>query len=136
MNENKSAPTNAATSAGVTGTFGGRFSHSQNNISAQDRQGLRAVLLEGEPNAQTAAEIASMLGITPREVTRQIEQARLMGEPICAGQAGYFLPTSVEELRRYARAFDRRLRHIKNTRAALEDMIIKASGQTTLEGVD
>ena len=38
----------------------------------------------GKENARTASELAQLTGLTPREVTRLIEQARRHGEPICA----------------------------------------------------
>ena len=106
------------------------------NMRRGNSQGVCSCLLEGKNNAQTASELASVLGITPRQVTRQIEYERLMGEPICAGQNGYYFPANIDDLRHYAHAFDRRLRHIKATRAALEDMLVAVTGQTELEGVD
>ena len=84
----------------------------------------------------TAAELARALGCIPREVTRQIERERIMGVPICASGQGYFLPATVEELERYRRSFDRRLKHITATRRALEDAFLRVTGQTSIWGAD
>ena len=116
---------------------GASFPTEDFNTAVGSRQvAICGILQIGQANALSARELSKVTGWTEREVTRAIEAARLSGNPVCACRWGYFLPETPDDLRCYARAFDRRLRHIKNTRAALEDMIIEASGQTTLEGVD
>lgn len=137
MSEKKNAQADAATSARAMEEIERNSSHNQSITGCTVSQcGICSVLHEGQENALSAREIARITGATQREVTRAIEVARLSGNPVCACRWGYYLPETTDDLRHYVHAFDRRLRHIKNTRAALEDMIIKASGQTTLEGVD
>lgn len=99
---------------------------------ARGKQGIFWLLLCGEQNAQSAGELAQIAGCKPREVTREIEQLRLDGVPVCAGRYGYFIAGNTAELERYCKAFNRRLRSIKATAAALGDMIAEAAGQETI----
>lgn len=100
-----------------------------------DRQGICALLLQGETNALTAAELARLAGQTPRDVTRSIQRARLAGKPICASGAGYFLASDAAELARCVRGLDRRLREIRRTREALGDILQEMTGQLHIDRV-
>lgn len=107
---------------------------SKNITSTKNRQGICGLLLRGESNAITAAELARITGQTPREVTRAIQRARLAGKPICASGTGFFLASDSRELARYVRGLDRRLGEIRRTREALGDVLAAATGQTCVEG--
>ena len=106
----------------------------ENIILAKTSQGICALLLQGEANALTAAELARLAGQTPRDVTRSIQRARLAGKPICASGAGYFLASDAAELARCVRGLDRRLREIRRTREALGDILQKTAGRESVKG--
>jgi len=63
-------------------------------------------LSTGRENAHTARKLADWTGSKPREVTRQIERARLDGALICATcnaeRPGYYLANDAEELTDYS----------------------------------
>ena len=117
-----------------TAAFAGATdSTAQHSTAAAERQGICALLLHGEANAQTATELARITGRTPREITRAIQRARLTGKPICASGAGFFLASDARELARYVRGLDRRLHEIRRTLEAMDDVLAAATGQTRME---
>ena len=95
--------------------------------------GVVALLSVGEDNALSARELAGVMGWNVRDVTRAIQRARVAGAPICASSSGYYLGGNADELRRYVRALDRRLREIRKTREGLGRALDAATGQTRLE---
>lgn len=99
---------------------------------------LADFLPHGAAHAITGAELARILGCTPREITRSIESLRRRGVPVCAScrePRGYYLASDPEELRDYLRILDSRLREIRSTRAACRDTLAVLYGQRELEGV-
>ena len=138
MANSKKAPADAVTSAEAAGTaLGGSIPAFDSIKQKEDSQGILALLLHGESNAQSAAELARIMGFKDsRPITKEIYRLRLLGAPLCATGKGYFLPNDTSELARYTRAFDRRLRQIRATREALNDMLNEATGQTTIDAED
>ena len=97
-----------------------------------------ALLGYGKENARTASELAQLTGLTPREVTRLIEQARRRGEPICASGdnscRGYYKAATPAELAQYTRSLNRRLHTIREGLDALICTLEKWSGQVSIGG--
>ena len=97
-----------------------------------------ALLGYGKENARTASELAQLTGLTPREVTRLIEQARRRGAPICASGdnscRGYYKAATPAELAQYTRALNRRLHTIREGLDALICTLEKWSGQISMGG--
>lgn len=80
-------------------------------------------LLTGAENAQTAKEICSILGISQRELTQEIERERREdGKPICAStdtkNPGYFLAANKDEMQRFCNSLFHRAGEIHKTRKA------------------
>ena len=80
------------------------------------------VLGKGVSNATPGRQLCSLLGITPRELTKAVENERRSGQPICASSdssnPGYYLAESREEMERYCRALWHRAGEIFKTRRA------------------
>ena len=112
--------------------LGGSIPVSDNTKRTQTSQGILHLLSVGESNAISAAELARVLGWNARSVTLEINRLRLAGVAICASGAGYFLPADAADIARYARSFDRRLKQMHATRAALDNALTAATGQSTL----
>ena len=103
------------------------------------RQVVAAALLAGAENAIEGAALATTLGFKDRRaLSKQIERERRSGQPICAAVAGnsrgYYLASNPDELQRYIRALDRRLREIRRTRDACGDTLRRMTGQEVLKG--
>lgn len=92
------------------------------------------ILGKGITNATPGRQICSLLGITPRELTRAVETERRNGQPICASSdstnPGYYLAETREEMERYCRALWHRAGEIHKTRRACQ----KALEQLPAEG--
>ena len=101
--------------------------------------GLVDFLPVGRANAITGRELASLLELTVRDVSRMVEAARADGCPICAScdtaRPGYFLTEDPDELERYIASLDRRLRAIRRTRLALEETLLRQTGQIRIGGM-
>ena len=54
---------------------------------------------EGSDNAVSMKGLARITGSTPRDVRREILNARLSGELICSNEHGYFRPTTEDEVK-------------------------------------
>lgn len=68
------------------------------------------VLNVGKQNALTAKEIANLLGIDERAVTRQIRKEREQGYLICSSKdlnGGFFLPENKAEAEEFVRRIER-----------------------------
>ena len=67
----------------------------------------------------TAGELAQLLQVTPRVITRRIEQERRSGYPIAAGcgegRRGYYAAGSREQMLRYCQELQNRLNTINRT---------------------
>ena len=90
---------------------------------------ISEILGTGRENATTGAALAAFYGISIREVTKEIENERLAGVPICATMgtpAGYFLPATIEDLRVYCKSLERR-------RDAIERVLQACKRESLLE---
>ena len=85
---------------------------SENSLTAE----LLAVLKAGEQNAVTSRQIQKAFGLRQRELRRIVESCRKKGVYILASDSGYFFPENDEELRRFIRRENNR---IKSQRVAL-----------------
>lgn len=99
---------------------------------------IHELLSKGASNAVPGRQLADALELDTRAFTRQIERERQAGEPICAittgADKGYFLAADAEELNRYCKSLDRRLKNIQKTRNAVGDTLTKMMNQTEMEG--
>ena len=94
-------------------------------------------LHEGAAAALTSAELAKLLHIEPREVQKHVQAARLRGIPICASNTepyGLYIAETPEELERYLKSFNRRLKEMNTTVLALGNTHAEMIGQQTIEG--
>lgn len=82
------------------------------------------MLQTGQSNAQSATNLARVLGVHKRDVSRMVERERRAGYPICATSngrdPGYFLPVDREDMRHYINRLRHREAEIAETRAACE----------------
>lgn len=97
------------------------------------------VLLFGAENAVEGSTLAAVLGFKDRRaLSKQIERERRSGQPICASVAGskrgYFLTDDPDELQRYIRALDRRIREVRRTRDACTETLRRMTGQEIVKG--
>ena len=100
---------------------------------------VASALPTGAENAVDGATLAAALGLkNRRELSKAIERERRSGQPICAAVAGdhrgYYLATAPDELDKYIRSLDRRIREIRRTRDACSETLCQMSGQKILEG--
>lgn len=141
MSENKKAPAGAGTPTKATETAalgGAAVSCVYSTTPASVRQ-VTAYLPIGASNAISGKELATTLGFKDRRaLSKQIERERRSGQPICAAVAGnsrgYYLASNPDELQRYIRALDRRLREVRRTRDACGDTLRQMTGQEVLKG--
>ena len=106
------------------------------NTSSPSRQAVSDLLGVGRDNAQTARDLAAVLGWSPREVTREIEIERREGVPILAEAAarpGYYLPSNDQDWDRYIKSLAHRSREVRRTLAALTATRARLAGQ---QGID
>lgn len=100
---------------------------------------VASVLPTGSENAVDGATLAAALGFkNRRELSKQIERERRNGQPICAAVSGenrgYYLAADSDELSRYLRSLDRRIREVRRTRETCGETLRRMSGQEILEG--
>ena len=133
--------TAATTERAEATTLGGVAASSGSNCitSTEPRQVVSAALLTGAENAIEGATLAAALGFKDRRaLSKQIERERRSGQPICAAVAGnsrgYYLADDPDELQRYIRALDRRIREVRKTRDACGETLRRMTGQETMWG--
>ena len=142
--ENKKAHPEAATSEQAKGSdCPSHDSHFNSNTSGKARQSMpvSSVLQHGEQSAVPGRYLVGLLGFKDgRELTRAIEKERLEGSPICATtnseNPGYFLAESPGELEQYIKSLDRRLFHVRATREACQDTLLRMTGQRKIDEVN
>jgi len=84
---------------------------------------IASLLLHGEGNAISAAELARITGQTVRDITRRISQERRQGAPIMSSPAsGYWIAEDAAEIKRCVAALHARAAEIHKTAKALEDI--------------
>lgn len=86
----------------------------------------------GERSAIPSSYLCKILGISRRQLTREIERERRAGAFICASGSGYFLAENVFEFRCYLRTLESRARELDTTRSAL----IAAAGRMGVQGFE
>lgn len=84
----------------------------------------------GERSALPSSYLCKILGISRRQLAREVERERRSGAFICASGSGYFLAENVFEFRCYLRTLESRARELDTTREAL----IAAAGRRRVEG--
>ena len=142
MSEKEKARSTAATvKRAEATTLGGVAASSDKNCttSMDTRQVVSAALLTGAENAIEGAALAAALGFKDRRaLSKQIERERRSGHPICAAVAGnnrgYYLTDDPDELQRYIKALDRRIREVQKTRNAWGETLRRMSGQEVIGG--
>lgn len=96
---------------------------------------LSDYLRKGRENAISEGDLAALLRVSARDISKMAERERRSGAPICAATSsppGLYLAASPEELERYTRRLDHRLREVRTTREALGDTLDAWTGQTRL----
>ena len=142
MSEKRNARFVAATTERAeAATFGGVAASSGHDCttSTETRQVVAAVLLTGAENAIEGATLAAALDFKDRRaLSKQIERERRSGQPICAAVAGnsrgYYLTDDPDELQRYIKALDRRIREVRRTRDACGETLRRMTGQEVIGG--
>lgn len=89
----------------------------------------------GAGAAITAAELAKRLGMKPRELQKHVQAARLRGIPICASNTepyGLYIAETPEELERYIKSFNHRIKEMNTTVLALGNTHAEMIGQQRL----
>lgn len=81
------------------------------------------MLMTGRDNTLTGRELAKLLKCDIRTVTEQIERERRRGLPICAiyrgVRAGYYIPQTREDLKRYCAKLTKRAGEMAYTSNAM-----------------
>lgn len=84
----------------------------------------------GERSALPSSYLCKILGISRRQLTREIEKERRSGAFICASGSGYYIAENAFEFRCYLRTLESRARELDTTRSAL----IAAAGRRGVAG--
>lgn len=95
---------------------------------------ITQLLATGEANAKTARDLATITGLTLREVTLQIAKERQDGAVILSSGKGYFLPGNIEEVLHFCRTMDSRAKNIYLASRSAKALLSQVPGQTDLEG--
>ncbi len=88
-------------------------------------QGLASLLRPGPENAVTVGQIAALWDCDARAVTMALYNARRLGEPICSGTQGLYLPRDEADVRLCVRSMRHRAREITRSATALARAWIK-----------
>lgn len=89
------------------------------------------LLHNGEENALTARDLATITGHSVREITAQIARERQAGAVILSSGKGYFLPSSEKEILHFVRTMDSRAKQIFLATKSAKSMLAKVPGQLT-----
>ena len=88
-------------------------------------QGLGSLLRQGPDNAVTVGQIAALWDCDARAVTMALYNARRLGEPICSGTQGLYLPRDEADVRLCVRSMRHRAREITRSATALARAWVK-----------
>ena len=88
-------------------------------------QGLASLLRQGPDNAVTVGQIAALWDCDARAVTMALYNARRLGEPICSGTQGLYLPRDEADVRLCVRSMRHRAREITRSATALARAWVK-----------
>lgn len=136
----KARPVTATTERAEAAAPGGAATSCMFDFTTPEKpRQVADVLLFGAENAVEGSTLAAVLGFKDRRaLSKQIERERRSGQPICAAVAGnkrgYYLTDDPDELQRYIKALDRRIRAIRKTRDACGDTLRRMSGQEAMQG--
>ena len=95
------------------------------------------ILLHGERNAVSAVYLVNRLGLKDtRDLRLAVSSARANGQIICSGKAGYYIPETREELKRFIRKMETMatstLKALKSAREALKQI----EGQLSIDDLE
>lgn len=90
---------------------------------------IAEILKRGEKNAITSRELAEKTGIEKRALFRAIEEERRRGALIVAGDTGYFLPETRDELYRGYMRYTSTARKIFSNAKYLKQALEQYDGQ-------
>ena len=90
---------------------------------------LMSVLSEGEENAVKVEQLSKMLDMNRREITSCVNRLRQNGEVICSSNQGYFLPSTVDDVKHFYRQMTSRQREIEKAKQSA-NRYIEAHGET------
>lgn len=86
----------------------------------------------GERSAIPSSYLCKILGISRRQLAREVEKERRAGAFICANSDGFFIAESVPEFRHYLCVLESRARELTVTREAM----IAAAGRRGIDGFE
>lgn len=83
---------------------------------------IKDFLLAGAENAIPRCHLRQLTGLSDRDLRRQIQAARLGGDPILSSTTtgGYYLPADNAELEHFVRSMQSRAKEIEAVAAAVE----------------
>lgn len=139
MDKKKNRPSAATlerTGAETAALAGATFSKTDFITAAAGRQPKVAALLgQGKDHGIKRTTLAELIGVNERVLRRRIQLERKAGALILADcEHGYFLPGSVDELRRFTRQMQHRAGEVLAAVRAAEDALARIEGQEIMEG--
>lgn len=90
---------------------------------------IMSILSEGEENAVKVRQLSKILNMNGRDITICINALRRNGEVICSSHQGYFLPSTVDDVKRFYRQMTSRQREIEKAKQSAK-RYIEAHGET------
>ena len=81
---------------------------------------LTNFLTQGEENATTAQELATVLGWNRREVTAEINALRKSGTVICSSGKGYYFPADKNDVQAFVRHMHSRIADMRSATQSAE----------------
>ena len=79
----------------------------------------------GVDKAKKNELIASRLGVNTRDVSEIVRIERLQGSPICANCYGYYMPESIDDLKRTRSRLFKQAREVRKVAFAIDDTVKK-----------
>ena len=90
---------------------------------------IMSILSEGEENAVKVRQLSKILDLSGRDITICINALRRSGEVICSSRQGYFLPSTVDDVKRFYRQMTSRQQEIEKAKQSAK-RYIEAHGET------
>ena len=82
---------------------------------------IYTILNKGEDNAIHQKDICEAYDLEPRYFQELVRRERLEGLPICATSKGYFLPETIEELKRTISRFYKQARELRKVAEKMKE---------------
>lgn len=98
--------------------------HNDTNPYSKYRKLLDNIPL-GEDKAISMSGLSSILCITERETRKLVEKCRMSGNIICATEAGYFIPETMEELCRFHNRMNARISTCRKSLVPVKNVLIE-----------